>query len=235
MSIHTPYQNTKLMSDMEPTFKTTLDCKDSYDSASPFGLTTMDDDFFQIEAAFALMYPTDHLGALSSTFLPSPDSIPSLLPDRLPLTQPTSASLESWNNQAICQTTLLRSPEVNAETTLEKPRQVTKTRPRGRPRKDLSRKETTPPPSDNVDRYRAKNRRASARCREKERSQAAALEDAFQEQNKRNLELKQTTAALREELYDLQMQALQHGGCCCEDVQGYNQRRAQSIAVAWDL
>lgn len=222
------------MSDMEPASKTTLDFKDSYDSTSPFSLTTVDD-LFQIEAALAPMYPTDHLGVLSSTLLPSSDSLPSLLSDPVPLTQPISASLQSWNNQTTFQTTLLRNPEIKAETTSEQSRQVTGTRPRGRPRKDLSRKEATPPPSVNADKYRAKNRRASARCREKERSQAAALEEAFQEQTKRNLALKQTTAALREELFGLQMQALQHGSCCCEDIQGYNQRRAQDIAVAWDL
>lgn len=113
--------------------------------------------------------------------------------------------------------------------------QVVKTRPRGRPRKDFSKKEAASPPSDSLTRYRAKNRRASARCREKERAQAAALERVFQEQLERNADLKQKQADLREELCGLQMQALHHENCGCGRVQSYNEQRAQDVANAWNL
>lgn len=211
---------------MELTMTSTLGYNDSIDTALPFLLTSMDN-FPSIETAFSSMHHTGELGTVLNTFPPSPDSIPESLPDPLSSTQPCSTSPSPWTKRDTLQTTNSIISQEN--------RQVSDVRTRGRPRKDLSKKETTQPSSDKTDRYRAKNRKASARCREKERSQAAALEEAFQEQNRRNIALKQTTAALREELFGLQMQALQHGFCCCSDVQGYNQRRAQDIAVAWDL
>ncbi|CAD0094287.1 unnamed protein product [Aureobasidium mustum] len=227
------YQDIKLLPDMDPTSTTTLEYKDSIDSTSPWDITTIDN-FFQIGTSFAFMQP-DQLGAFSNSSLPFLDSDLSLLPESLPSTQSTSTLPPSWNNQITCQSTLSSKSESTMHAASEGIQQATKPQPRGRPRKDLSKKPTTSPPSDSIDKYRAKNRRASARCREKERNQAAALEEAFQEQTKRNLALKQATTDLREELFYLQMQALQHGNCGCEDVQRYNQHRAQSIAEAWEL
>ncbi|KEQ58579.1 uncharacterized protein M437DRAFT_69920 [Aureobasidium melanogenum CBS 110374] len=226
MSNHTTYRDAKLVTDMELTLTSTLGYNDSIDTTLPFSLTTMDN-FPSIETGFSSMHHIGELGTVSNTFLPSPNSIPESLPNPLSSTKAFLTSPDPWTKQDTCRTT--------DSIVSQKTQQVSEFRTRGRPRKDLSKKETTQPPSDNINKYRAKNRRASARCREKERSQAAALEEAFQEQNRRNIALKQTTAALREELFCLQMQALQHGDCCCNDVQGYNQRRAQDIAVAWDL
>jgi len=118
---------------------------------------------------------------------------------------------------------------------LVEPEQIIESRPRGRPRKDWSKKEAPAPPTDSLTKYRAKNRKASARCREKERAQAVALEKVHQEQTERNVGLKQKETELREELFGLQMQALHHEYCECKDVQSYNKRRAQEIADSWDL
>lgn len=222
------------MSNAESALSTTREYGDPMNSTSPFILATMDN-LFQSETAFTCMQPTDGLAALSEPFLPSLESVPSLLPDPLPLSQPISTSLRPWENQITCQTGLLSKHNTNVDATSGGTQQVTETRPRGRPRKDLSKKEATPTPNNNVDKYRAKNRRASARCRERERSQAAALEIAFQEQTKRNSALKQTTTALQEELFALQMQALQHSHCACKGIHNYNRLRAQEVAVAWDL
>lgn len=173
-------------------------------------------------------------GAVSNANLPSFNSSHSLSPDSMPTTSSSSISHQSWISaeKDTTEHNAMTIPTTNAPSV---PHPVTNTRPRGRPRKDLSKKETTPQPSNTMDKYRAKNRRASARCREKERHQAAELEKSFKEQTQRNLALKQTMTTLREELFCLQMQALQHDHCFCKDVQGYNQRRAQEIAVAWDL
>jgi hypothetical protein len=61
------------------------------------------------------------------------------------------------------------------------------------------------------------------------------MEEAFQEQLKRNAVLKQKEADLREMLFGLQIQALHHEYCECRDLQGYNGRRAQDVANTWNL
>jgi hypothetical protein len=130
---------------------------------------------------------------------------------------------------------LYNNSKYTVESTSLQPEQIIKTRPRGRPRKDTTKQEQVTASSDSLKKYQAKNRRASARCREKERAQAETLELDFKEQMERNLVLKRKETALREELFSLQIQALHHDACGCRDMQGYNKRRAQDVAIAWNL
>lgn len=192
------------------------------------------DDCFRNEALPASVCPLDTAGAFAATLVPVPDSIPSLSPNS---TLPASSSFTSLSqvNGTTKAPELYNKSNFNVDAAFLEPEQVVRTRPRGRPRKDLSKKQTTLPPSDSLMKYRAKNRRASARCREKEKAQAAALDEVFQKQLQRNLALKQREADLREELFSLQMQALHHGSCECEEVKCYNRQRAQEIAIAWHL
>ncbi|THV71461.1 hypothetical protein D6D28_04408 [Aureobasidium pullulans] len=108
-------------------------------------------------------------------------------------------------------------------------------RPRGRPRKYLADGTSAEPKNDSLDRYRAKNRRASAKCREREKTQTASLQKTVAEQSYRNAELKRSVAQLREELYELKMSALRHVDCDCRRIQQYNEWKARDVANAWDL
>ena len=191
------------------------------------------EDFFQNNASTTSARLIDLGGPGSGIFEPASNPLSTLSSESVPLTTSTCDSVilqvdRKYNVATQCNKSgdgLLPSASENLVTM----------RPRGRPRKDLSTKQTTPPPSDSLTKYRAKNRRASARCREKERAQAAALEKICQEQLERNATLKQKEVDLREELFGLQMQALHHGNCECGDVQSYNGRRAQDVAKAWNL
>lgn len=55
------------------------------------------------------------------------------------------------------------------------------------------------------------------------------------EEAERNVAQKRAITALQDELFCLQMQALQHSDCGCGGIQNYTQLRAQELVVAWDL
>jgi hypothetical protein len=171
----------------------------------------------------------------SGILAPAANSIPLLLPEFEASTRSDLTSLLPQVHRTIKAATHGEKSSSSLCSPIGSSEQVVGTRPRGRPRKDFSKKDAPSPSSDSLTKYRAKNRRASARCREKERVQAAALEKNFLEQLERNADLKQKQADLREELFDLQMQALHHKNCDCGCVQSYNEQRAQDVASAWNL
>ncbi|KEQ68161.1 hypothetical protein M436DRAFT_68412 [Aureobasidium namibiae CBS 147.97] len=192
------------------------------------------DDCLRDEALPTLLPLTGMIEAFPATLEPTLSSVSSLSSVSTLPASSASTNLSKVNESTEASTLHNKSKYSLNSTTLGS-EQTIKTRPRGRPRKDWSKKQATPPPTDRLTKYRAKNRRASARCREKERAQADELERAFQEQLQRNAALKQRAADLREELFDLQLQALHHTDCKCSDVQSYNERRAQDVANAWNL
>lgn len=83
--------------------------------------------------------------------------------------------------------------------------------------------------------HRAVNRRTAAKARQRDKVQTAALEKSFEDAAARNPALKRTIVSLHEELYNLQMEALQHVNCNCSEIQQYNRKRARKIFQCWDL
>jgi hypothetical protein len=236
MSSHKTYRALERLTNMDPGSIASLYHEDQsatahvpgYDDPVPMWDCATIDDYFRSEVSVAhpmdpnpsvaaressAIQPLEHWHLTSSTITEDPSQI-----------NETTRAPISYNKS-----------KYTVESTSLEPEQIVKTRPRGRPRKDTTKQEQLPASSDSLKKYQAKNRRASARCREKERAQVETLELDFKEQMERNLALKRNETALREELFRLQIQALHHGTCGCRDVQGYNKRRARDVAIAWNL
>ncbi|CAD0107157.1 unnamed protein product [Aureobasidium uvarum] len=242
MSLKPNYQVPESLFDMESTLTTTFTHNDQYlaawipdsvDSMSVLGCSTASG-FFQDDIISTPTVSLNSVGPSSDEGVPMPNLLPSWSTDFNSSKSLTSTSNLTWADESglILHDSKSKS---TGDATAAQPQRVVKTRARGRPRKGLSKDTGGPKRSDSLDECRAKNRKASARCREKERGQAAALEKAVQEQEERSSTLKQTATALQEELFCLQMQALQHVNCGCRDVHSYNEQRALVVATAWDL
>lgn len=194
---------------------------------------------------------TEDVGSYFETSAPAPFSMPALSPDTGSITTATTPSETSQVNLELSPKASSKTALPNSEmsprasfhnsTIILNPSPVQSSkdtppkRPRGRPRKYLADGTSAEPKNDSLDRYRAKNRRASAKCRERENTQTASLQKTVAEQSYRNAELKRSVAQLREELYDLEMSALRHVDCDYRRIQQYNEWKARDVANAWDL
>lgn len=83
---------------------------------------------------------------------------------------------------------------------------------------------------------RAKNRSAATKCRAKKRSDAKALQEAYEQSSSQNAYLKREERVLRRLVTSLRDFALQHDSrrCRCKSLHAFNKKRAEQIFQRMD-